>query len=224
MVTVTSSADSGVGTLRAAIASAVPGEIIQFDPSLANQIITLTSGQLEIDKNLIIDAANARGLTISGNNAYRVFDVKVDPSFNPTIVTLRNLTIANGKAIGIGEEGAGGGIRTASGTTLTVENSQLRNNASSGSGGGAIWGGFRSTTTVVNSQFTGNDGTLGTDERGGGAIALKSESHLTVRDSQFTNNKGINGGAINSLLSSLTVENSTFANNDSTPGGLLSLP
>jgi len=224
MVTVTSSADSGLGTLRAAIASAVPGETIQFDPSLAHQTITLTSGQLEIDKNLIIDGTNVPGLTISGNNAYRVFDVKVEPSFNPTTVTLRNLTIANGKSIGIGEEGAGGGIRTASGTTLTVENSQLRNNASSGSGGGAIWGGFRSTTTVINSQFTGNDGTLGTDERGGGAIALTSESHLTVRDSQFTNNKGINGGAINSLLSSLTVENSTFTNNDSTLGGLLSLP
>lgn len=224
MVTVTSSADNGVGTLRAAIASAAPGETIQFDPSLANQTIILTSGQLEINKNLIIDGANAPGLTISGNNAYRVLDVNVDPNFNPTTVTLRNLAIANGQSTGIGEEGAGGGIRTASGTTLTVENSQFNNNASLGSGGGAIWGGFRSTITVVNSQFVGNDGTAGTDERGGGAIAVKSESYLTVRDSQFTNNRGINGGAINSLLSSLLVENSTFANNDSTPGGLLSLP
>jgi hypothetical protein len=224
MVTVTSSADSGAGTLRAAIASAVPGETIQFDPSLANQTIILTSGQLEINKNLIIDGANAPDLTISGNNAYRVFDVNVDPNFNPTTVTLRNLAIANGTSTGIGEEGAGGGIRTASGTTLTVENSQFNNNASSGSGGGAIWGGFRSTITVVNSQFVGNDGTAGTDERGGGAIAVKSESQLTVRDSQFTNNRGINGGAINSLLSNLVVENSTFVNNDSTPGGLFSLP
>lgn len=224
MVTVTSSADNGAGTLRAAIASAVPGETIQFDPSLANQTIILTSGQLEINKNLIIDGANAPGLTISGNNAYRVFDVNIDPSFNPTTVTLRNLAIANGQSIGIGEEGAGGGIRTASGTTLTVENSQFNNNASLGSGGGAIWGGFRSTITVVNSQFLGNDGTVGMDERGGGAIAVKSESNLTVRDSQFTNNRGINGGAINSLLSNLVVENSTFVNNDSTPGGLFSLP
>lgn len=224
MVTVTSSADNGAGTLRAAIASAVPGETVQFDPSLANQTITLTSGQLEIDKNLIIDGTNAPGLTISGNNAYRVFDVKVDPSFNPTTVTLRNLTIVNGKTTGIGEEGAGGGIRTASGTTLTVENSQFQNNASSGDGGGAIWGGFRSTTTIVNSRFDGNDGTLSTSERGGGAIAVKSESRLTLKDSQFTNNKGTNGGAINTLLSNLTVENSTFTNNDSTPGGPLSLP
>ena len=47
-LTVTRNADSGAGSLRAAIAMAQPGDTIQFDASLANQTITLTTGQLEI--------------------------------------------------------------------------------------------------------------------------------------------------------------------------------
>jgi hypothetical protein len=86
-LTVTSNVDSGAGSLRAAIAIAQAGDTIQFDPSLANQTITLTTGQLEIDKGLIIDGANAPGLTISGNNAYRVINVTNNIDF-----TLRNLT------------------------------------------------------------------------------------------------------------------------------------
>jgi hypothetical protein len=220
MSTVTSSADSGQGSLREALASAQPGETITFAPSLANQTITLTSGQLEITENLTIDGANAPGLTISGNNASRVFFVRLDPNFNPLNVTLRNLIVANGRSGGTGEEGVGGGIRTSNDTNLTVENTVWRNNVATGDGGGAIWGAFRSDTTVINSEFDGNDGTSGTSF-GAGAIAIDSEGSLAVRDSEFTNNRGTNGGAINTLLGGLTVENSTFINNDSTAGGPL---
>ncbi len=76
LITVTSNADSGIGSLREAISSAQPGDTIQFAPGLANQTITLTSGQLDINKNLIVDGSNAPGLTISGNDGYRVFDIR----------------------------------------------------------------------------------------------------------------------------------------------------
>ena len=219
-LTVTSNADSGAGSLRAAIAIAQPGDTIQFNASLANQTITLTTGQLEIDKNLIIDGANAPSLSISGNNSSRVFFIQGDPPWIPIDVTLRNLIIANGKTNGVGEEGAGGGIRTGSGIKLTVENSEFKNNHANGEGGGAIYAGYQSTNTLINTKFDGNsssgNGTSGPTERGAGAIAVKSESSLTVKDSEFTNNTGIIGGAINTVLSSLTVENSTFINNNST--------
>ena len=223
-LTVTSNADSGSGSLREAIASASSGDTIVFDSSLANQTITLTSGQLEIDKNLIIDGEAAPGLTISGNEANRVIEVKNDSSFNGVNFTLRNLIVADGKTTATGEDGSGAGILTASNTTLTVENTVFRNNSANGEGGGAIFAGFRSTNTIEGSQFEGNvslgNGTFGKSERGGGAIAVKSESTTAVKGSQFTNNQGINGGAINILLGGLTVENSTFTNNDSTPGGV----
>ncbi len=217
VLTVTTAADSGAGSLREAIAAAQSGDTIQFAASLANQTITLTSGQLTIDKDIAIDAAAAPNLTISGNNASRVFEIVNTPSFTPATVTLRNLIIANGRVTGTTETGAGGGIRTADRTILTVENCQVNNNFAA-YGGGGIYAGFRGQTTVINSQFNGNDGSAGKQERGGGAIATKSEGSLAVTGSTFANNKGINGGAINSLLGTLTVDSSTFLNNDTTQG------
>ncbi|MEI2582916.1 hypothetical protein [Scytonema sp. PRP1] len=217
-ITVSSTADNGAGSLRDAIAQAKSGDTIQFGSNLAKQTITLTSGQLTVNKDLTIDGAGASGLTISGNNASRIFDV---PQGGSTF-TLRNLTLANGKASGDWENGAGGAIRTVSSdklTTLNVENSKFVNNSASGAGGGAIWGGFNTANTITGSVFEGNDSTAGRSERGGGAIAVNTNSTLTVKNSDFTNNKGTNGGAINTVLSKLTVEDSTFRNNDSTAGG-----
>ncbi|NJR75458.1 MAG: hemolysin, partial [Scytonema sp. CRU_2_7] len=217
-ITVTSNADNGAGSLREAIAQAQSDDTIQFDSSLSNQTITLTSGQLTVEKDLTIDGSGTTGLTISGNNTSRIFDVTEGGSS----FTVRNLTLANGKASGEGEEGSGGAIRTVTSdqlTTLNVENTTFKNNSSSGDGGGAIWAGFNTANTITNSVFDSNDGTAGKSERGGGAIAVLNNSTLTVKNSEFTNNKGTNGGAINSVLSTLTVEDSTFLNNDSTAGG-----
>jgi hypothetical protein len=90
-ITVTTNADSGAGSLREAIAQAQPGDTIQFDSSLANQTITLTSGGFAISNNLTIDGAGAPGLTISGNNATRIFGVDQ----GGTNFTLKNLTLAD---------------------------------------------------------------------------------------------------------------------------------
>jgi predicted outer membrane repeat protein len=224
-LTVTNTNNSGAGSLRQAIASANSGDTITFDSSLASQTITLTSGQLEIDKNLTIDGANARGLTISGNNASRVIDLQWTPDFQPTSLAVKNLTVADGKTTAPDKDGAGAAIRTEQQTTLVVENSRFVNNTAGGLGGGAIYSGYRSNATIINSKFNGNDASAALRDAGGqlsehagGAILIWSESNLTVKGSEFTNNKGVNGGAINNLLSSLTVQNSTFINNDSTPG------
>ncbi|WP_017721296.1 putative Ig domain-containing protein, partial [Kamptonema formosum] len=215
ILTVTNNADSGAGSLRQAIANAAAGDTIQFAPTLANQTITLTSGQLNVTKNLTVDGAAAAGLTISGNNASRVINVQSLVNF-----TLKNVTVANGRLTGTDEAtGAGAGILGGSSSTLTIENCAFNNNVAGFAG--AIYTGFQSTNTVTNSTFNGNDGTLAGSERGAGAIATKSAGSLTVTGCEFTNNRGINGGAINNLLGTLTVENSIFTNNDSTPGGPL---
>ncbi|MDY6804298.1 MAG: DUF4347 domain-containing protein [Cyanobacteriota bacterium] len=216
ILTVTNANDSGVGSLREAIASAQSGDTIKFDSSLANQTITLISGQLTVNKDLIIDGGDAAGLTISGNNASRAIELVFQNE-----LTVKNLNFVDGKTNEEGVPGSGGAIWTASQTTLTVENSSFSNNATAGYGGGAIWAGHKSNTTVINSKFDSNDATLGQAERGGGAISTNGFAVLTVKDSEFTNNKGINGGAINSVSTALTVENSQFINNDTTPGALL---
>jgi hypothetical protein len=215
-ITVANTNDSGPGSLRNAIASAATGDTIQFASSLANKTITLTSGQLVINKNLTIEAGKAGQLTISGNNTSRVL-----LTGDLTKVTLKNLIIANGRVSGTEESSpatsAGGGIQTGGSSTLTIENCQVKNNVA-GFGGG-IYTGFRSTTNVINSLFSGNDGSRAIHtERGGGAIATKSGGVLTIRNSEFSNNKGRLGGAVNNLLSSMTIENSKFIGNVTTGG------
>src|SRR5262245_47861435 len=74
-LTVTSDADSGAGSLRAAIAAASSGDVIKFAHSLDHGTITLTSGELALNKSLDIEGPGAGKLTISSGSASRVFHV-----------------------------------------------------------------------------------------------------------------------------------------------------
>src|SRR5260370_32397554 len=74
-LTVLNTHDSGAGSLRDLLAAADTGDTIRFDHHLAGQTITLTSGELVIDKSLDIDGLGANRLTVSGNDASRVFQV-----------------------------------------------------------------------------------------------------------------------------------------------------
>jgi len=207
-LTVTTAADSGAGSLRAAIARAQAGDTIRFSSALSNQTIRLSSGQLAVNKNLTIDGQDAPGLTLSGENTHRVMQVEG----TGTTVTVQNVAIANGFTTE-----RGGGIGTDMDTQITVRNVRFENNVAH-LGGGAVYSGYRTQATVIDSTFLNNDGSIGKNEHGGGAILIWSESVLTVRGSTFRGNKGHNGGAINNLISQLTVENSRFFNNDSTSG------
>src|SRR5258706_12785192 len=68
-ITVTSTADSGAGSLRDAIATASSGDTINIS---VTGTITLT-GTLMISKSLTISGPGASDLAVSGNNAARVF-------------------------------------------------------------------------------------------------------------------------------------------------------
>jgi predicted outer membrane repeat protein len=211
IITVTSLADNGPGSLREAIANALPGDSIAFDSSLANQTITLTSGQIDIPagKNLTIDGDAATGLTISGNNTSRIFGINANVD-TATNVTLKNLTLNKAYT-----SERGGAINTSDEVTLNVENVQFNNNVAD-KGGGAIFMGWNSDISVTASSFDGNKAVAGNDERGAGAIAFVSPGQFTIKDSTFSNNQGINGGAINSLNGKLSIENTRFINNDTT--------
>src|SRR5262245_50539884 len=87
--TVTNLADHGPGSLRQAVlqANAHPGaDTIRFAPGL-HGTLALTSGQLDITDDLIINGPGAGRLTVSGSNASRVFDVH-----GGATVTLAGLT------------------------------------------------------------------------------------------------------------------------------------
>ena len=203
LIIVTSAADSGAGSLRAAIAAAQEGDILQFDQSLANKTITLTSGELVLSKNIEIDGSGAANLTISGNHASRIFSAGGGINF-----ALKNLAIVDGKT---SDKGGGVWLRD-SGTAITATNCRFENNEAGV--GGAIQISYGGKATVLNSQFNGNKGVSANNGFSAGAIANAGSGEMVIKDSQFTGNQGFNGGAIYSLLSPLTVENSIFRNNE----------
>ena len=88
--TVTNDHDSGTGSLRQAIADAAGGDTITFAPGVTGPI-TLTTGQLTIDKNLTVTGPGANTLTVSGSHTSRVFAIN-----SGVIVNISGLTISNG--------------------------------------------------------------------------------------------------------------------------------
>jgi hypothetical protein len=178
-LTVTTAADSGAGSLRAEIAAAKSGQTINFASSLKGQTITLTSGELLINKGLTIQGPGAAQLTISGGNASRVFDVA---SSRPVVLT--GLTISNGSIINV-VGGAGGGIYEASGSNLTVSACTISNCRAS-SGGGIYNAG---TLTVNGSSLTG--------DRAGGGGGISNGGTLTINGSTLSGDvAGFRGGGI----------------------------
>ncbi|GAD63489.1 Ig-like domain-containing protein [Aquipseudomonas alcaligenes] len=136
-ITVTSNADTGAGTLRNAIASALGGDTITFQSSMT---VGLASGQLLLNKNLIIDGDldnnGTADVTIDANHTSRVFNMTAGN------VTLDGLVITKGLVSGdggsynglIGGDALGGGI-SVTGGVLTLRNSAITANKAAGGGG-----------------------------------------------------------------------------------------
>ena len=60
IITVTNTNDSGHGSLRQALADANDGDMIDFDPALNGRTIGLTTAELVIDKDVIINGPTTR--------------------------------------------------------------------------------------------------------------------------------------------------------------------
>lgn len=208
IITVTNMTDSGVGSLRYAVEAAQNGDTIKFSSTLASKTITLVQGQLTIapGKNITVDGVDAPGLTISGNNASRLFFVNSNQDF-PASLSLKNLNLTQGYTAE-----RGGAVYITHKGKLTVDNVSFQRNTSN-LGGGAIYSAWETDLTVTNSRFGENTAIAANEETSGGAISFISPGKITVINSQFTGNRGINGGAINSLNGNLTVQNSQFLNN-----------
>ncbi|PYS57406.1 MAG: hypothetical protein DMF74_26130, partial [Acidobacteria bacterium] len=199
---VTNSNDSGAGSLRGIIASACPGSTITFDmtPGHVTSPITLTTGELLIDKNLTFQGPGANLLTISGNNNSRVFNVTMA---SPNIVTFADLTIANGMVAG---GSSGGGILNNSTATVNVTNSTLSNNTA-GFGGGLL----NFSTGVVNlsnSTLNNNTATIS-----GGGIYNNGTGTINLTNSTLSGNSGSGGGIFNVQSGPVNVTNSTISGN-----------
>jgi hypothetical protein len=227
-VTVTSATDAGLGSLRRALNSVCAGGTVTFSDALARQT-TLLTGPLTLGKNVTIDGSAAPGLTISGNDLYRVFIVNAG-----TTATVKNLTVSHGYGFqlagGILNNGSltldhilltqnvmatpagdfwqgGGGIYNGDGATLDLIDSSVTGNKARWDGGG-IFSFFNTTTTIVRSTISGN-------ESGNVGGAIRSLGDMTITNSTISGNRstGWHGGAIFQTDGDITITNSTVANN-----------
>jgi len=84
----------GDGSLRNTILNACPGDTIRFDFSIIGEPIILSSGEIDLDKDLYILGAGLGDIVVNADNTSRIFKI-VDPK---TVVGIENLVMENGNA------------------------------------------------------------------------------------------------------------------------------
>ncbi len=215
---VTSTADSGAGTLREAIgfANASGGaDVITFMPSLGD--ITLTSGTIAITGPLTLLGPGPDALSLVRSGSFDMFTVALAESGDVTVEGL--------DFIGNSLLDSGRGIVVVA-TDPGLENLLLTN---------TVFGGFSSTdeggavavyaagggVTVTDSVFALNASTF----PGGALYAGTIEDALQVTDSEFTGNRASEGGAIfANAVGAFVVQGSTFEENSAAVhGGAIAL-
>ncbi|WP_256365107.1 Ig-like domain-containing protein [Pseudomonas sp. PDM25] len=141
--TATNNANTGVGSLRAAIASAQNGDLVTFSTGMTVQL----TSELLINKNITVDGDlnndGAADVILDGQYRTRVIEVS-----SGSIVTLDGLVITRGLVSGTGGNGGYGATGSMAGGIfnagiLTLNNvSVTSNGASGGGGGGGVTGAF----------------------------------------------------------------------------------
>src|SRR5262249_37097573 len=213
-ITVTNGNDSGPGSLRQAIIDASPGDTIYFNLSVTT--VTLTSGELAIDKNLTITGPGADRLTVTAKPpefvSFRVFNI----SSNTATVSISGITISD-----VYTSDSGGGIRSAG--VLTLTDSTISDNFSgyfSGfSEGGGVLNDHGTMTitdcTIINNFVQGNvRGVM--NEQGMMNITRCTISNNYADQSGYSFSEVSEGGGImNDSGGSLIITNSTISGNTS---------
>jgi hypothetical protein len=197
---VTNLADSGPGSLRAAItaANANPGaDLIRFAGGLTGTIsLTSASGELSVTDDLTIDGPNANQLTVSGGNATRVFHV----SGTATHLAIDGLTISNGLASLPGGNALGGGLLNDAASVSLAHVVFASNQAvGAGAGGGAV-ANIGGHLTADHTDFLGNTSHAADDNFAMGAVLNDNSATTDIAYGTFSGNQAIggnsNGGAI----------------------------
>jgi hypothetical protein len=191
VLTVTTPADSGDGSLRAQVAAAANGDTINFDPGVRGTI-RLTSGELLLDKNLIIQGPGATLLAVSGNNASRVFEVAAGVG-----VTWSGLSVTGGRTAD-----RGGGALVNGGAALGLSDLNFNGNvvsvsstaASLSAAGGGLWN--AGALTLTNVALSGNSVSVTSTSSIQNAIAVGSGGGVYNAGTLAVNGGSVSGNSV----------------------------
>jgi len=166
-----------------------------------------------VGSDITINGSTTGSSIIDGNGTDRVFHI---PAITvSSALTLNNVTVRNGDAVGCTMGDAhGGGIRLDQGRA-TFNNTTFSGNRADDDGGGIYANGFGATVVAINSTISGNSS--GVD---GGGVASRSGSqfrNVTITD----NTAGDDGGGLFLIedAGSIDVRNTIIAGNNDTAGG-----
>ncbi|MFL6530026.1 MAG: beta strand repeat-containing protein [Chthoniobacterales bacterium] len=211
---VLNNSDSGPGSLRTVMANACPGSVITFASNVRGTI-TLTSGELPINKALTINGPGANVLTVqrgAGAGNFRIFNV----SPASVVASISGLTIANGNVAGA----SGGGITNVG--TLTLGGVTISGNTAQN--GGGIFNNF-GTVAISYSTLSGNSVSSNVVAGSGGAV-FNSGGTVTITNSTISGNTAIgpggnsdSGGGIITNVGMVTLANCTITGNSGDLGG-----
>ncbi|MBV9309791.1 MAG: hypothetical protein JOZ73_03110, partial [Solirubrobacterales bacterium] len=218
--TVTTTANSGAGSLRATIASSAPGDTVVVPASA--QHYQVTSGEIPITvAPLTIQGAGAGSSVIDASGgSSRVFHVSASPASSQTI-TFSGVTITGGKATTMP---GGGGILVDSvsptvalnlalmGTTVSGNHATVSTGASTCCGGG---GGIYSnggSVTLNSSSVSSNTATVTGTGSGTGTTCCGGGGGIY-------DNTSVNGSAVTLTGSSVNNNIATVTDNDGVHGG-----
>ena len=231
---VTSTADSGTGSLREAVglanATVNDPDTIEFDTTQVSVGSTITlASELTVTDTLTISgptAGDAGSIILDGNNITRHIN---GGGFSPSSgksITLDNMTLQNGFFDGtLAAYGVGGGAVFVKNASLVLNNSKVSNNSTIGNN--ARGGGL----SVENGSFTLNQSTLssnsttGSSARGGGLFFYGYRNPITINQSTILGNSttGSNahgGGLFISYASGDAMVTQTTVSGNSTSGSL----
>jgi parallel beta-helix repeat protein len=237
---VTNNNDAGPGSLRQAVLIAGPNETIYFAPNVASPI-TLTSGEIVIAKSRSISGPGARAMTVSGNNASRVFHLTggasqmyglrlanghttgggggIDLEIG-TYVSLDRCAIEGCYALGNGAASAGGGAIAVVNATVVLEDCTLAGNSTPDYGGGIYLYGGVSTASLVNCTISANRTLDSSSDYGGGGIFVINGSTLDLFNCTIANNSSLTaGGGIWKAFNGTATLHDTLVAGNTAPGG-----
>lgn len=199
---VTNLDDNGAGSLRQAIVdanNAAGADVVTFQAGLTGTI-TLTSGQLYLADSVDIQGPGPAALTVSGNNASRVFYVYSSDALLD--VTISGLTITGGNNI------VAGGIVNL-GENLILDDVVVTGNTAA-FGGGVAFFYSPGSLTIRDSVISGNEAV------GGAGLLVIDAGPVEIRNTVISeNNASASGGGLlfGYQGAAVTIESSTISGN-----------
>jgi hypothetical protein len=183
---VTTTNDSGSGSLRDQVLTANPNDTIVFDTALNGSTILLTSGHIAFAKSLTIMGPGYNLLTISGNSNSRVFYITAGD------VKIKGLKLINGALI---NDSDGGAIKQETSGNLSLNNIYFLNNSSvngNGSQGGSVYYAVNGGSFIGDSCFFMNSQA---DNYGGAVSFNGGPASVSLNYCWFDGNSAVNGPA-----------------------------